>query len=59
MNEAVKLLGQAMREAEDQLTRDVLVATAGFINCVNGVNGKDVAVVKSLIIDLKPEVAFS
>lgn len=48
-----------MREAEDQLTRDVLVATAGFINCVNGVNGKDVAVVKSLIIDLKPEVAFS
>lgn len=39
LNEAVKLLGQAMREAEDQLTRDVLVATAGFINCVDGVNG--------------------
>jgi N4-gp56 family major capsid protein len=26
-------------QTEDQLTRDMLAATAGFINCVNGVNG--------------------
>lgn len=27
------------RQTEDQLTRDMLAATAGVINCVNGVNG--------------------
>jgi len=27
------------RQTEDQLTRDMLAATAGFINCVGGANG--------------------
>lgn len=39
LNETVKLLGQSLRETEDQLVRDMLSATAGFINCVGGVNG--------------------
>lgn len=57
----MKLLGQAMRETEDEITRDMLAATAGFINCVGGVNGDNprmCGVVKSLVIDLEPEVAF-
>ena len=28
-----------MRQTEDQLTRDMLAATAAFINCTSGVNG--------------------
>ena len=45
-------------QTEDELTRNMLAATAGFINCVGGVNGKViVAVKKSLVIDLEPEVA--
>lgn len=45
-------------QTEDQLTRDMLAATAGQINCVGGVNGKvAVAVKKSWVIDLEPEVA--
>lgn len=45
-------------QTEDQLTRDMLAGTAAFINCVGGVNGKlDIAVKKSLVIDLEPEVA--
>ena len=39
MNEAAKRLGVSLRQTEDQLTRDMLAATAGFINCVAGVNG--------------------
>jgi len=39
LNEAAKKLGISLRQTEDQLTRDMLAATAGFINCVNGVNG--------------------
>ena len=39
LNQAVARLGQAMRETEDQLTRDMLQATSAFINCVGGVNG--------------------
>lgn len=43
-------------QTEDQLTRDMLAATAGFINCTGGVNGKVVvAVKKSWVIDLKAE----
>jgi len=43
-------------QTEDQLTRDMLAATAGFINCVGGFNGKfDVAVRKSWVIDLEAE----
>jgi N4-gp56 family major capsid protein len=39
LNEAAKRLGVSLRQTEDQLTRDMLAATAGFINCVAGVNG--------------------
>lgn len=39
LNEAAKRLGVSLRQTEDQLTRDMLAATAGFINCTNGVNG--------------------
>lgn len=39
MTEAAKLLGQSLRETEDELTRDMLSATAAAINAVGGVNG--------------------
>ena len=47
--------GSNKLQTEDQLTRDMLAATAAFINCVGGVNGKLVAVVKSFLIDLDAE----
>ena len=39
MNECAARLGVSLRQTEDQLTRDMLAATAGFINCTGGVNG--------------------
>jgi len=39
LNEAAARLGVSLRQTEDQLTRDMLAATAGFVNCVGGVNG--------------------
>ena len=39
LNEAAARLGVSLRQTEDQLTRDMLAATAGFINCTGGVNG--------------------
>jgi N4-gp56 family major capsid protein len=39
LNETASLLAQTLRETEDELTRNMLEATASFINCVNGVNG--------------------
>ena len=39
LNETASLLAQSLRETEDELTRNMLEATASFINCVNGVNG--------------------
>ena len=39
LNEAAARLGVSLRQTEDQLTRDMLQATAAFINCVGGVNG--------------------
>jgi len=39
LNEAAKRLGVSLRATEDQLTRDMLAATASFINCTGGVNG--------------------
>lgn len=38
-NNLVKLLGLGMRRTEDRLTRNMLQATASFINCVGGLNG--------------------
>ena len=39
MNECAARLGVSLRQTEDQLTRDMLAATAAFMNCVGGVNG--------------------
>lgn len=39
LNEASQRLGVSLRQTEDQLTRDMLAATASFINCTGGVNG--------------------
>ena len=39
LNECAARLGVSLRQTEDQLTRDMLAATAGFINCTDGVNG--------------------
>jgi len=39
LNECAARLGVSLRQTEDQLTRDMLAATAAFINCVGGVNG--------------------
>ena len=39
LNEAAIRLGVSLRQTEDELCRNMLAATAGFINCVGGVNG--------------------
>jgi len=39
LNAATARLGVALRLTEDQLTRDMLAATAGLINCTGGVRG--------------------
>lgn len=39
LNEASIRLGVALRQTEDQLTANMLAATAAQINCVNGANG--------------------
>lgn len=39
MNECAARLGVSLRQTEDQLTRDMLAATASFVNCTGGVNG--------------------
>lgn len=39
LNEASIRLGVSLRQTEDTLTRDMLAATASFINCTGGVNG--------------------
>jgi N4-gp56 family major capsid protein len=39
LNEIAIRLGVSLRQTEDQLIRDMLAATAGFINCTGGANG--------------------
>lgn len=39
LNEAAARLGVSLRQTEDQLTRDMLAATASFMNASFGVNG--------------------
>jgi N4-gp56 family major capsid protein len=39
LNQATKRLGVSLRQTEDQLTRDMLAATASAINCTGGGNG--------------------
>lgn len=53
LNQAAARLGQSLRETEDDLMRTLLEATAAFVNCVGGVNGRIVAVLKSFVMDSK------
>ena len=53
LNECARRLGVSLRQTEDQLTRDMLASTASFINCTGGVNGRNIAVLKSFLIDLE------
>ena len=39
LNEAAQRLGVSLRQSEDELTRDVLAASASVISCTAGVNG--------------------
>lgn len=39
LSETAELLGLSLRMTEDQLTRDMLAATASIFNCTGGVNG--------------------
>ena len=39
LNQAAERLGVSLRQTEDELTRNMLAATAASINCVGGVNG--------------------
>ena len=39
LNEAAQRLGVSLRQTEDELTRNMLAASAAFINSVGGVNG--------------------
>ena len=53
LNQAAARLGQSLRETEDELMRAMLESTASFVNCTGGVNGRNVAVLKSLFMDSK------
>ena len=52
LNEMVDLLGVSMRQTEDQLTRDMLMSTASFINCTGGVNGDSPTEITRSDVDL-------
>lgn len=39
LNETASLLAQSLRETDDELTRNMLEATASFVNCSGGANG--------------------
>jgi len=39
LNQATRILGMQLRETEDALTREMMAASAAFVNCVGGVNG--------------------
>ncbi len=51
LNETASLLAQSLRETDDELTRNMLEATASFINCVNGLNGDNPTELSRLDID--------
>ncbi len=53
LNSAVSVLGQSLRETEDQLARSMMEGAAPPIFCNGGTNGRFVAVVKSFLMDLK------
>jgi len=52
LNQTVSLLSQSMRETEDELTRNMLAATAAGINCTNGVNGDNPTEINRQDIDV-------
>ena len=52
-NEVADMLSQNMFSTLDVVTRDVLDATSSQIDCTNGVNGREIAVLKPLVIDLE------
>lgn len=39
LNYHTQLLGLQLRETEDQLTKNMMMSSAAFVNCVGGVNG--------------------
>ena len=53
LNSAVSVLGQSLRETEDQLARSMMEGGAPPVNCTSGTNGRPIAVVKSFLMDLK------
>lgn len=53
LNNLAQRFGVALRQTEDELTRNMLQSTASQINCVNGVNGRVIAVLKSSLMDLE------
>jgi hypothetical protein len=57
LNESTKVLSLQLGLTIDTLIRDMMVSTASTIASSNGVNGKSIAVVKSLVIDLELLVA--
>jgi len=53
LNESSRLLAQNLAQTMDEVTRDVLSSTSSVQLCSNGVNGRNIAVLKSLVIDLE------
>jgi N4-gp56 family major capsid protein len=51
LNEIVRRLGVSLRQTEDQLTRDMLAAAAGFVNSVGGVSGDNPTEIERSDID--------
>jgi len=52
LNESTRRLGVSLRQTEDQLTRDMLAATASFINCTGGVNGDNPTEISRADVDV-------
>jgi|SRR5271170_67513 len=59
LNETASLLAQSMRESEDILTRDMLVATASQVNCVNGGDGDNPTELTRIDIDIVVQTLLS
>jgi len=53
LNESTKVLSLQLGLTIDTLIRHMMVSTSSTISCQFGANGRDVAVVKSLLIDLE------
>lgn len=51
LNQAAERLGVSLRQTEDELTRNMLAATAAAINCVGGVNGDNPTEITRVDVD--------